>query len=109
MNALLELFDFSSPDYATNLVEWGLPVFFIGMATVFAVLTIILAILSVFNLVFGRASKEKAPAPAPVVAAAPAPTASSDDAIVAVIAAAIAAAESDCAGSKFRVVSFKRK
>ena len=33
----------------------------------------------------------------------------SDDEIVAVIAAAIAMAESECSDTKFRVVSFKRK
>ena len=32
-----------------------------------------------------------------------------DEEIIAVIAAAIAAAESECLGAKFRVVSFKRK
>ena len=40
---------------------------------------------------------------APIVAT------SNDDEVIAVIAAAIAAAESECTGAKFRVVSFRRK
>ena len=107
MNALLELFNFKSADYASNLSE-GLLVFLIGFAAVFAVLTIILAVLSLFNVFFGNASKKTKPAPAPVAVAAP-KAVSSDDEIIAVIAAAIAAAESESAGSKYRVVSFKRK
>ena len=109
MNALLKLFDFSSAEYLPNLKEGAL-VLFIGIATVFAVLTIILAILSLFNVFFGNKPRKDAPAPAPVASApVAAPAASSEDEIVAVIAAAIAAAESECSGSKFRVVSFKRK
>ena len=109
MNALLELFNFSSPDYLPNLKE-GLLVFLIGVATVFAVLTIILAILSLFNVFFGTKSRKETPAPAPVVSApVVAPAASAEEEIVAVIAAAIAAAESEGSGAKFRVVSFKRK
>ena len=109
MNALLELFNFSSPDYLPNLSE-GVLVFLIGVATVFSVLAIILAILSLFNVFFGNAPRKEAPAPAPVVSApVAAPVASTEEEIVAVIAAAIAAAESEGSGAKFRVVSFKRK
>ena len=109
MNALLELFNFSSESYGKNLSE-GLMVFLIGIATVFAVLTLILAILSLFGIFFGKSSSHRAKdLPAPSVAPAVSAAATSEDEIVAVIAAAIAAAESECGGSKFRVVSFKRK
>lgn len=109
MNALLELFNFSAENYSKNLSE-GLLVFLIGIATVFSVLALILAILSLFNVFFGKSSpkKEKA-SQAPAVATPASYAVSSDAEIVAVIAAAIAAAESECTGAKFRVVSFKRK
>ena len=109
MNALLELFNFGSEDYLANLSEGGL-VFLLGVATVFSVLAIILAILSFFNVFFGKSSAHKKKEAPTTVATPPAYVApASDDEIIAVIAAAIAAAESECAGSKFRVVSFKRK
>ena len=110
MNALLELFNFSAESYGENLSE-GVLVFFIGIATVFSVLAIILAVLSLFGVVFGKtaSSKKEKAAPAPAAVATTSATVPSDAEIIAVIAAAIAAAESECAGSKFRVVSFKRK
>lgn len=109
MNALLELFNFSTPDYLPNLKEGAL-VLLIGIATVFSVLTVILAILSLFSVFFNKAPRKEASAPAPVVSApVAAPAASAEEEIVAVIAAAIAAAESEGSGAKFRVVSFKRK
>ena len=104
MNALLAI-EIGSAEYFANL-GIGIEVFLIGIITVFAVLSIILGILTVFNLVFNKQKKEPqptaAPAPAPVV------TKNNDDEIIAVIAAAIAAAESECGGMKFTVVSFKR-
>lgn len=108
MNALLELFNFNSPDYLPNLSE-GLLVFLIGVATVFSVLAIILAILSFFNVFFGKASAKPKASTAPQAASVQLPATSADAEIIAVIAAAIAAAESENTGMKFRVVSFKRK
>ena len=104
MNALLAI-EIGSAEYFANL-GIGIEVFLIGIITVFAVLSIILGILTVFNLVFNKQKKE----PQPTVAPAPAPvvTKNNDDEIIAVIAAAIAAAESECGGKKFTVVSFKR-
>ena len=104
MNALLAI-EIGSAEYFANL-GLGVEVFLIGIVTVFAVLAIILGILTVFNLIFNKQKKQPqptaAPTPAPVV------TKSNDDEIIAVIAAAIAAAESECGGKKFTVVSFKR-
>ena len=104
MNALLAV-SIGSAEYFDNL-GLGVEVFLIGIITVFAVLSIILGILTVFNLVFNKQNKK----PQPVVAPAPAPvvTETNDDEIIAVIAAAIAAAESESGGKKFTVVSFKR-
>lgn len=118
MNFLLNI---SSDDYGTkhllsevgflDTLTFGLQMLLIGMVAVFAVLGLLWFCLYVFRLVFHDLPAKKAtevPAeksePAPVVA-----SVSGDDEIVAVIAAAIAAAESENAGLKFRVVSFRRK
>ena len=91
-----------------------------GLGTVFMVLVILWALLSIMGKIFGAQQKKAAapkktapkaePAAAPV---APAPTApvSDDGALIAAITAAIEAyrAEEGCANTAFRVVSFKRK
>lgn len=93
-------------------LEFGGQMILLGMGAVFSVLAIIWLILTIFKLVFTNinANKKKE---APVAAPAPIPTAqvvTSDSEIVAVIAAAIAMAQSECGDDvKFRVVSFKRK
>ena len=104
MNALLAI-EIGSAEYFSN-IGLGVEVVLIGIITVFAVLSIILGILTIFNLVFNKQKKQSKPAPAP--APAPVVTKNNDDEIIAVIAAAIAAAESECGGKKFTVVSFKR-
>ena len=120
MNFLLGI---TESDYATeNLLQsfnfgdvltFGLQMLLIGMATVFAVLCIIWLVLVVFKLVFQGASdrKNKVKTVAETVEAAEVAVApvSNDAEIVAVIAAAIAMAESENSDAKFRVVSFKRK
>ena len=96
-----------------NLALGG-EVVLVGMMSVFAVLGIIWACLVIFKFVFhdmkqgtGKVAVEsKKEAPAVVTYEAK----SSDDAeIIAVIAAAIAAAETEYVGLKFRVVSYRRK
>lgn len=93
-----------------RLGEGGI-VAIIGIAVVFAVLAIIWLVLLGFNLIFNKlklgqkkSDKIKCEAP-PVIEAEPV---SNDEEIIAVIAAAIAMAESEAPGSSFRVVSFKR-
>ncbi|MBP3583459.1 MAG: OadG family protein [Clostridia bacterium] len=85
----------------------------IGMATVFAVLALLMACLYLFQVVFHGTGKKEKCAPKEDAVAAPtlptAPVMSREEEIVAVIAAAIAMAESEGSGMKFRVVSFKRK
>ncbi len=87
----------------------------IGMATVFAVLCVLWLCLTIFKVCFhdlpAKRQSEATPKediPAPVAIATPVSV--TDDAeIIAVITAAIAMAESDASGIKFKVVSFRRK
>lgn len=93
-------------------LEFGGQMVLLGMGAVFAVLTLIWLVLTIFKLVFTKINaNEKKETPATVVAPAPTVQAvTSDSEIVAVIAAAIAMAQSECGDDvKFRVVSFKRK
>ena len=118
MNFLLEV---GTSDYGDKIIEtlgptetliFGGRMVLIGMLTVFSVLIIIWIALSLFKVFFHGASQEKA-APvataAPTVSASPVATAAGEEEIIAVIAAAIAMAESENNGVKFRVVSFRRK
>ena len=117
MNFFLEI---TKDDYATNILKeygpmetllFGGKILLIGVLAVFAVLSLIWFALSIFNKVFAKQPVQKTVAPVKVSApVAPAPKAvASNDEIVAVIAAAIAMAESEGSGAKYRVVSFKRK
>ncbi len=120
MNFLLSI---TENDYATeNLLQsfslgdvmgFGLQMLLIGMATVFAVLCIIWLFLAVFKLVFHDAANRKKNTKIEAVATETVETApmsvNDDSEIVAVIAAAIAMAESENTDMKFRVVSFRRK
>ena len=93
----------------------GSKVLLIGMCTVFAVLSIIWFCLYLIRLLLGRITpsvkKTAAPAPtttpAPVASVAVAPV-SAEGELIAVIAAAIAAAEAESGKTGFRVVSFHR-
>ena len=97
----------------------GAEVLLRGMITVFAVLCVIwlcLVLLRLFlhDLPKKRAAKatpaeeEKKAVPSPVSAPAPVTPKADDGELVAVIAAAIAAAEAEEGNGKFRVVSFHR-
>ena len=93
----------------------------LGMATIFIVLSILWGVVELLHRALHRGDQKTAPAeakaapapvPAPAPKAAPAPVrapAAGDDALVAVITAAVAAAmaEEGYAGG-FRVVSFRR-
>lgn len=83
----------------------------LGMGSVFAVLGIIFAVLMIFKYVFTNLEAKKKPAKEePVAVITPAPVYTDDSEIIAVIAAAIAMAESESEDNiKFRVVSFRRK
>lgn len=115
--------DFSKPivDYSnfdvsqlTDALLFGGAVLLIGMATVFAVLCILWLCLVVFRIVFHDIPEKKAATKsASQTVQSYVPDSyyepqNNDDEIVAVIAAAIAMAESENSDTKFRVVSFKR-
>ncbi|MBQ8414518.1 MAG: OadG family protein [Clostridia bacterium] len=115
-------FDFSKPivDFSNfefsqlgEALIFGGSMLLIGIAAVFAVLCILWLFLTVFKLVFHDLPKRKAEknklAPIVVIPEKKVEeTTVNDGEIVAVIAAAIAMAESENSGMKFRVVSFKR-
>ena len=117
---------FGITDYSKAIVDWanfdasqvidalvfGGAILLIGMLTVFAVLCLLWLCLAVFKLCFhdlpekrsGKAPVKEAAAPVEQTTA----HAATDAEIVAVIAAAVAMAESESCGAKFKVVSFKR-
>ena len=97
---------------SSEALEFGGMMLLLGMVAVFAVLGIIYAILTIFKSVFENVNAKEKPVKVkeePVVIPTPV-YAPQDTEIVAVIAAAIAMAESESGnGAKFRVVSFRRK
>ena len=107
--------DFSNFDISQlgQAAGFGGAMVLIGMATVFSVLCLLWVCLSLFKIVFHdipEKRKKKVETVEEVTEAVPAPEAvySGDEEIVAVMAAAIAMAESESSGTKFKVVSFKR-
>ena len=120
MNFLLAI---TENDYGTeNLLQkfslgdilgFGGQMMLIGMATVFSVLCIIWICLVIFKYAFQNLgnlkSKDKNEAEIIKSVDVVPVRVNANDEIVAVIAAAIAMAESESSGMKFRVVSFKRK
>ena len=102
------MFDNIDTSTLSGAVNGGTQMLILGMLMVFAVLGIIFLALQIFhyacNLFMGKADKkEKTAEPAPAVV-----VKTNDEEIVAVIAAAIAAAENETPNARFRVVSFKR-
>ena len=106
MNTLLNLMVAVS----LETLAFGGQIVIIGMATVFAVLTILLFALKLFEMIFSGSTHQKNSDAAPAEPV-PTPVYAADNAeeIVAVIAAAIAAAEAEAPTLKFKVVSFRRK
>ena len=114
MNHLLEITNFAEKLAPLDALTYGGGVVLLGMGTVFAVLIIIWVVLACFKFFFHDLKFIGKNKKAPVVEATPevvaSPAASDEEEIIAVIAAAIAMAESESAnGTKFRVVSFNRK
>ena len=97
----------------TDALGYGGQLFLIGVISVFAVLGTIFLCLLIFKTVFSKINvekKAKEPVTAPTPVVSPSVHTATDAEIVAVIAAAIAMAEEESGdGTKFRVVSFKRK
>lgn len=100
------------PSQLVDAIKFGGAILLIGMLAIFSVLSLLWLCLTIFKAVFARIqAKESQDAKVnETVTAAPVYEPQSDDGeIVAVIAAAIAMAESEGSGAKFKVVSFKRK
>ena len=116
MNFLLnaDLNNTKLADAPSEILGLGGQVVLIGMGTVFAVLCLLWACLAVFKVVFHdipakRTNKVAIEKEIVESVAEPVTSDSQDEEIVAVIAAAIAAAESESGGAlKFKVVSFRR-
>ena len=111
MNFLLEVNPNETMGFFDAL-SFGGQTALIGMATVFAVLIIIWGALIIFKLfLYDIPNKKSAKVLVDTESVIPQPTATvTDDAeIIAVIAAAIATAEAESTGAKFKVVSFRRK
>lgn len=109
---LTNTMDYSQPitGFSEKLSFGGMMVL-VGVLAVFSVLAIIWLALVIFKAVFNSISTKKENAATKtevVVPEAPATVADPDEEIVAVIAAAIAMAESESDGIKFKVVSFRR-
>ena len=114
MNHLLEITNYGEKLAPLDALTYGGGVVLLGLGTVFSVLVIIWIVLMAFKFFFHDLKFAKKPKKTPVAETvtevATAPAASDDEEIIAVIAAAIAMAESESAsGTKFRVVSFNRK
>jgi sodium pump decarboxylase gamma subunit len=90
---------------------FGIKIFAIGMGAVFTALFLIYLTLQLFSVISGNKTKTES---APVVTQKVEETVkeeiinTNDGEIVAVIAAAIAMAEEETPGAKFKVVSFRR-
>lgn len=97
------------PGVAEKL-QYGSTILLLGIVTVFSVLAIIWLSLILFKIFLHDIPQKKKvqELSAPVIPAAPAVQDTDDEEIVAVIAAAIAMAESEGNGIKFRVVSFRK-
>lgn len=110
------IIDYSNFDISQvgDALLFGGAIVLIGMATVFAVLCLLWLFLVVFRIVFHdipekKSSKKKTYQPVETQQAATQIQRATDDAeIIAVIAAAIAMAESESSDTKFKVVSFRR-
>ena len=123
MNILLAI----TPDmYSKIIIEdagpmetlgFGAMMLGIGILAVFSVLCLLWGALMLFKIAFydlpakkKNAKKEEAEAPVEIApAVTPVAVANEDEELIAVFAAAIAMAESESYGAKFRVVSFRRK
>lgn len=115
MNLLLAIDEINPTqpiDSFADKLSYGGTMLLIGILTVFSVLLIIMISLFLFKFLFHDLPKKRAAAEKPQVKEPAAPVIIANDPeeeVVAAIAAAIAMAESESNGIKFRVVSFKRR
>ena len=109
---LTAAFDPTKKMEIADAIPYGLKTAVLGMGVIFAVLIILLIVLSLFKVIFYKpvgGEKKEAPkvAPAPAAPVASTPTATDDAELVAAITAAIACMI-DKPATSFRVVSFRR-
>ncbi len=111
---LTAAFDPTKEMEIAEALPYGLKTTLLGMGVIFAVLIILMIVLSLFKVIFykpdGGEKKEApvaTPTPAPVAAPAPVVTSTDDAELVAAITAAIACMI-DKPATSFRVVSFRR-
>ena len=101
------------PSQLVTALGFGGAILLIGMVTIFAVLALLWLCLIIFKFAFHDLPEKKAKKAAAEVQTEEVVTESasqsSEDEIIAVIAAAIAMAESESSGVKFNVVSFKKR
>lgn len=110
MNFSLEVTDYTRPvEGFSERLLYGGQMILIGLSVVFSVLILIWGVLTLYKNILADKSKEKNVnvIQQPVVQELEHTPA--EEEMIAVIAAAIAAAESETNGIKFRVVSFRRK
>ena len=110
---IVDFGNFDISQFGTAL-GFGGAMLLIGMLTVFAVLVLLWGCLTIFKMAFHdlpakRANTAIAQPETPAPIAPGVQTVAEDGEIVAVIAAAIAMAESESSDVKFKVVSFRRK
>ena len=106
-----KIVDFANfePSQLMSALIFGGAVLLIGIMTVFAVLIVLWICLTGFKLCFAAKKSQKSAKSDVQSEISSTQTVSDNSEIVAVIAAAIAAAESESDGIKFKVVSFRRK
>ena len=95
-----------------DIISYGGQIVLIGMTMVFAVLIIIWGSITCLKYLFSHINtqpKAESNSAENNVTVVQTPASAFDDEIVAVMAAAIAMAEAESSGLKFRVVSFRRK
>lgn len=115
MNLLIAIDEVNNAEKIEGFADklsYGGTMLLIGILTVFAVLIIIMLSLFAFKYFFHDIAQKRNSAPKQKKIVTPEPAYSvpaQDEEIVAAIAAAIAMAESESDGIKFRVVSFKRR
>ena len=116
------IFDYSKPiiDFENfeftqigDALIFGLSILAIGMLTIFAVLCLLWLFLYLFRIVFHdlplkKAAKKSSVTTVSTVEKTVETNDADDNEIIAVIAAAIAMAESENSGMKFKVVSFRK-
>ena len=116
MNHLLDVTNYTQPiDGFVDKLAFGGQMVLIGMSVVFSVLILLWLSLYIFKVFFHDIPAKKKSVSLPEATTEPQEVKTStakqnnDEEIISVIAAAIAAAESENQGLKFRVVSFRRK